>query len=117
MVMTFGRGSIVSSSSFPFRQPSLASTHDCIRLLYELSTPSLCIDCLNGGDRVRTPKWLEDLIRRSIKEQKPILRSARLAGGKTMWDIGCVVASTLFFCIAIGYAMGCDRLGMKEAQK
>jgi hypothetical protein len=37
--------------------------------------------------------------------------------GKTMWDIGCVVASMLFFCIAIGYAMGCDRLGAKETQK
>jgi hypothetical protein len=35
----------------------------------------------------------------------------------SMWDIGCVVASTLFFAIAIGYAMGCDRLGAKETQK
>jgi hypothetical protein len=34
-----------------------------------------------------------------------------------MWDIGCVVASMLFFVIAIGYAMGCDRLGAKETQK
>jgi hypothetical protein len=34
-----------------------------------------------------------------------------------MWDIGCVVASVLFFAIAIGYAMGCDRLGTKEAQR
>jgi hypothetical protein len=37
--------------------------------------------------------------------------------GKTMWDIGCVVASILFFYIAIGYATGCDRLGAKEAQR
>jgi hypothetical protein len=34
-----------------------------------------------------------------------------------MWDIGCVVASTLFFAIAIWYAMGCDRLGAKEAKR
>ncbi len=34
-----------------------------------------------------------------------------------MWDIGCVAASTLFFCIAIGYVTGCDRLGAKETQK
>jgi hypothetical protein len=34
-----------------------------------------------------------------------------------MWDIGCVMASTLFFVIAIGYAMGCDRLGAKETQR
>jgi K+-transporting ATPase KdpF subunit len=37
----------------------------CIRLLYELSTLSLCIDCLNGKDHVRTPEMAEDLIRRS----------------------------------------------------
>ena len=36
---------------------------------------------------------------------------------KTMWDIGCVVASILFFYIAIGYATGCDRLGAKETQR
>jgi hypothetical protein len=46
-----------------------------------------------------------------------ILRSNRLAGGKTMWDIGCVGASMLFFVVAIGYAMGCDRLGAKETQR
>ena len=34
-----------------------------------------------------------------------------------MWDIGCVVASMLFFVIAIEYAMGCDRLGAKETQR
>jgi hypothetical protein len=34
-----------------------------------------------------------------------------------MWDIGCVVASMLFFAIGIGYAMGCDRLGAKEAKR
>jgi hypothetical protein len=34
-----------------------------------------------------------------------------------MWDIGCVGASTLFFAIAIGYAMACDRLGVKEMQR
>jgi hypothetical protein len=34
-----------------------------------------------------------------------------------MWDIGCVAGSVLFFVIAIGYVMGCDRLGAKEAQK
>jgi hypothetical protein len=30
-----------------------------------------------------------------------------------MWDVGCVAASVLFFLIAIGYAMGCERLGTK----
>ena len=33
-----------------------------IQLLYGLSMHSLCIDCLNDGDHVRKPKWLEDLI-------------------------------------------------------
>jgi hypothetical protein len=33
-----------------------------------------------------------------------------------MWDIGCIGASILFFVIAIGYAMGCDRLRSKERQ-
>jgi len=33
-----------------------------------------------------------------------------------MWDIGCIGASILFFYIAIGYAMGCDRLKTKERQ-
>jgi hypothetical protein len=31
-----------------------------------------------------------------------------------MWDLGCLVASTLFFLLAIVYTMGCDRLGTKE---
>jgi hypothetical protein len=31
-----------------------------------------------------------------------------------MWDIGCIGASVLFFAIAIGYTMGCSRLGTKE---
>jgi hypothetical protein len=60
-----------------------------------------------------SPKSVEDLkARPSIK-----IRSSRLAGGKTMWDIGCVGASILFFVIAIGYATGCDRLGAKEMQR
>lgn len=33
-----------------------------------------------------------------------------------MWDLGCAVASVLFFLIAIAYAMGCERLGTKEKQ-
>ncbi len=33
-----------------------------------------------------------------------------------MWDFGCVSASVLFFMIAIGYAMVCERLGIKEKQ-
>jgi hypothetical protein len=37
-------------------------------------------------------------------------------GGRTMWDVGCVAASVLFFAIAIGYTMGCERLGTKEKQ-
>jgi hypothetical protein len=31
-----------------------------------------------------------------------------------MWDLGCAVASTVFFLIAIAYTMGCERLGTKE---
>jgi hypothetical protein len=31
-----------------------------------------------------------------------------------MWDLGCTVASVLFFLIAIAYAIGCERLGTKE---
>ena len=34
-----------------------------------------------------------------------------------MWDIGCIGASILFFAIAIGYVVGCDRLERKAAQK
>jgi hypothetical protein len=34
-----------------------------------------------------------------------------------MWDVGCVVASVLFFAVAIGYAIGCERLVMKEAKR
>jgi hypothetical protein len=34
-----------------------------------------------------------------------------------MWDIGSVGASVLFFVIAIGYVMSCDRLGAKETQR
>lgn len=33
-----------------------------------------------------------------------------------MWDTGCIAASILFFAIAIGYVMGCDRLRTKEKQ-
>jgi hypothetical protein len=33
-----------------------------------------------------------------------------------MWDIGCLVASVLFFAIAIGYTTVCERLGTKEKQ-
>jgi hypothetical protein len=33
-----------------------------------------------------------------------------------MWDIGCVVAGTAFFLIAIAYANGCERLGTKEGK-
>ena len=45
-----------------------------------------------------------------------IRRLRGLAGGENMWDIGCIGASILFFYIAIGYAMGCDRLKTKERQ-
>ena len=27
-----------------------------------------------------------------------------------MWDIGCILASALFFLIAMAYTVGCDRL-------
>ncbi len=33
-----------------------------------------------------------------------------------MWDVGCIVASVLFFAIAIGYAQGVNGLGTKEKQ-
>jgi len=33
-----------------------------------------------------------------------------------MWDIGCLVASVLFFAIAIGYTTVCERLGTREKQ-
>jgi hypothetical protein len=33
-----------------------------------------------------------------------------------MWDLGCVVASMVFFLIAIAYTHGCDRLGTKEGK-
>lgn len=33
-----------------------------------------------------------------------------------MWDIGCVVASVLFFAIAMAYVHGCERLGIKESK-
>jgi hypothetical protein len=64
-------------------------------------------------------KWIEGLSISTIVQDAAahFLSSGRLAGGKTMWDIGCIGASILFFVIAIGYAMGCDRLGTKAAQK
>jgi hypothetical protein len=30
-----------------------------------------------------------------------------------MWDIGCIIATTLFFSAAVAYTTGCDRLGTK----
>ncbi len=33
-----------------------------------------------------------------------------------MWDLGCAVASAVFFLIAIAYTMGCEQLGTKEKQ-
>ncbi|MGH9597431.1 MAG: hypothetical protein ACRD3K_11595 [Edaphobacter sp.] len=42
---------------------------------------------------------------------------AKSAGGKGMWDVGCIVANVLFFAIAIAYALGCERLGAKEAHR
>ncbi len=37
--------------------------------------------------------------------------------GKTMWDVGCVAVSVLFFAIAIAYVAGCERLGAKEGPR
>lgn len=31
-----------------------------------------------------------------------------------MWDAGCIVATVLFFIIALAYTAGCDKLGGKE---
>ena len=42
--------------------------------------------------------------------------SGRSAGGKIMWDFGCLIASVVFFAIAIGYTAACERLGTKEKQ-
>jgi hypothetical protein len=39
-----------------------------------------------------------------------------LSGRQAMWDIGCIAASVLFFVVAIGYTIGCERLGAKEKQ-
>jgi hypothetical protein len=33
-----------------------------------------------------------------------------------MWDVGCILASVLFFLLAIAYTVGCDRLGTKESK-
>jgi hypothetical protein len=33
-----------------------------------------------------------------------------------MWDIGCITASTVFFLLAIAYAIACNRLGTKESK-
>jgi hypothetical protein len=33
-----------------------------------------------------------------------------------MWDIGCTIATALFFIGSIAYTVGCDRLGTKEAR-
>lgn len=33
-----------------------------------------------------------------------------------MWDVGCLAATVVFFAIAIGYTMACERLGTKEKQ-
>lgn len=32
-----------------------------------------------------------------------------------MWDAGCIVATVLFFIIALAYTAGCDKLGSKES--
>jgi hypothetical protein len=54
--------------------------------------------------------------RRVSKSDGSLVSSTLQTGGQAMWDIGCVAASIAFFAIAIGYAMGCDRLGAKEAK-
>jgi hypothetical protein len=33
-----------------------------------------------------------------------------------MWDLGCVAASVAFFAIAIGYTLGCERLGTRDRE-
>jgi hypothetical protein len=33
-----------------------------------------------------------------------------------MWDVGCVIASIVFFLIAIAYTQGCERLGTKAGK-
>jgi hypothetical protein len=70
-----------------------------------------------NGDHVKGPKWPETWF--EIDQNTATLFCDRIVWqeGKTMWDIGCVVASILFFYIAIGYATGCDRLGAKETQR
>jgi hypothetical protein len=31
-----------------------------------------------------------------------------------MWDLACIGASVIFFAIAVGYVVGCERLRAKE---
>ena len=33
-----------------------------------------------------------------------------------MWDFGCLIASVVFFLIAVAYVEGCDRLALKETR-
>ena len=35
---------------------------------------------------------------------------------RSMWDLGCIVASVAFFAVAILYAAGCERLATKVAK-
>jgi hypothetical protein len=54
---------------------------------------------------------------RLIEMEPQDMQSAYAVGDETMWDLGCAVASVLFFLIAIAYTIGCERLGTKEKQK
>jgi hypothetical protein len=73
--------------------------------------------CLNSKDRLRDRVAKAGPGLRIDQMHRPILEVKPFGGGKTMWDIGCIGASVLFFAIAIGYAMGCDRLGTRETQR
>jgi hypothetical protein len=33
-----------------------------------------------------------------------------------MWDTGCIVATIVFFIVAVAYTAGCDRLNAKEGK-
>jgi hypothetical protein len=107
----------MQTTPFKFSDEALsreAERTGCLQLLYGLSTLSLCNHCLNG-DCVKG-QMAEDL-NGDRSKYGHIMVIGSFGRRQTMWDIGCVGASALFFVIAIGYAMACDRLGAKEMQR
>lgn len=44
------------------------------------------------------------------------LRNIAEVGEFKMWDVACVIASVVFFLIAIAYTQGCERLATKAGK-